>query len=171
MSIMTAPTTRFNSVALCVLALAGNLARVACADGTKYPLHIAVRPVLPLNAGDPEVVIRYCNARGEAPIRIRLPEGDTEISGLREVNVRVDGTTPDYAVDWERWKAEPKRSKVIDLEPQDCVELRVKLGTVFKMPREWQKIKIRTARILWVRAEVTGTLVLEKALPREEADR
>lgn len=133
-------------------------------DEHDAPLHIAVHPVLPLNEGDPEIIIRYCNARSDTPILLHLPKGDAEIEAFRELFVVVDGIKAEHVTDkYERYGIWPKRSTIVDLKYKHCVELRMKLSTVFRLPKTWRKLKVTAPRLGGIQAEVLGTLLLQRS--------
>lgn len=144
--------------ALCILAINSDGARAQ-----KQPpkqLHVSVSPVLPLVPHDPEVVITYCNG-GKKQLSLLLPKGKMEISMFRDLTMRVDGKRAKYAFDLSPI-ANPIRSRYVDIKPGKSAELRIKLKTIFKLPKRWEQIELSTTGICGIEAQIVGNLTIRR---------
>jgi hypothetical protein len=126
------------------------------------PLQISVAAVLPLNVNDPEVLIQYAYIGHRKDVKLFLPDNEKQVHWFRFLTINVDGAEPEYFLDYDRTLITPRYTRVVNIQPKEKVDLRVKLQHIWKLPATWQRIELRPKALYSHEPNISGTLIIER---------
>jgi len=154
------------SVAACVVS--GSLVSSAHRED-RFTHAVAVCPVLPVEVEDPEIEVAFVFINIGHAKRYRLPT-DAEMPTFRNLEVEVDGRPAAFVFEYPK-EADPKRSRMLMVKPDEVYRFRLRLSAVFKIDPGWQEISVRPLRMIPGRAVLSGAVIFKKprSKPRELA--